>query len=109
MIREILVTLGYGVEPGLGPKDGEPRCPDVSWDEEASLACVQGNFEQVPGVQTEDWPPVGSQVPDLRQCRGDRTRRLERRCIQKVMNLPGRIIALIDGGDLGGEQEPQIG
>src|SRR6516162_10144875 len=108
MIRELLVTLIHGFEPGLGSKDGEPRSPDVCRDEEAPRARVQRNFKEVPGVQAEDWPPVGSQVPDLSQCRGDRGRRLERGRIEKVVHLPGRVVTLVDSGDLGREQKPDL-
>src|SRR5262252_9901511 len=108
MIRQINVTVSDAIEPRLGSKDGEPRRPDVSRDEEAPRARVEGNFQEVPGVQAEDWPPVGSQVPNLGQCCGDRGRRLERGRIEKVVYLPGRIVTLVDSGDLGGEQKPDL-
>src|SRR5215469_18968577 len=38
MFGKVEVTVRHGVEPGLRPKNGEPRRPDVGWNQEAPRA-----------------------------------------------------------------------
>ena len=80
----------------------------MSRNEEAPRPGVQRNFQEVPGVQAEDWPAIGSQVAHLGQCRGDGARRLERGGVEEMVHLPGCAVAFVNGGDLRRQQEPDF-
>lgn len=77
----------------------------MSWNELRLRAGVQGQLQQIPAVQPEDGPAVGADVPDGLQLGGQQVRRLQRGEKDKVMDLPGLSIPLIDGADLTSDDE----
>ncbi len=108
MFGQIEVAVGDRVEPRFGAQNGEPRRPDVRGHQVAPRPGVQRDLQQVARVEAENGAAVGRQVPDLGQGGGDCARRLECGGINKVVDLPGHPVALVDGGDLGREQEAHL-
>jgi hypothetical protein len=93
---QVGVAVPHGVEAGLGPQHGEPGRPHVRGHQVAAGAALQGDLQQVPGIEPEDGPAVRGQVADLGQRRGDAVRGLEARRVDQVMDLAGPLVATVD-------------
>ena len=60
---QVVETLLYGFKARFGPEKGKPGCPDVGGDEEGPVAHAKDHFEQIPGIEAQDRPAVGSNIP----------------------------------------------
>ena len=106
VLREVPVALVDGVEPGLRAERGEPRGPDVGGHEIGPGVGLEGDLQQVPGVEPEDGPPVRVEVADPGKARGHPVHCVEVRGVDQVMDLPGLVELLVDGGNLHRQHEP---
>ena len=103
---EVPVALVDRVEARLRSERGEPRGPDMGRYEVGPGVRFEGDLEEVPGVEAEDGPPVRVDVADPGEARGDPVHRFEVRGVDEVMDLPGLLELLVDGGDLHRQHEP---
>ena len=69
---QVLKTFLDGVKAGKGAEQREMRRPDMSGDEHRFGAGVQGDFQQIPAVQTQNGTAVGVDVAD-EMCIRDRS------------------------------------
>src|ERR1700759_560467 len=102
---QIAVTVGYRVEAGPRPENGEPWCPDMRRNQVAAGAAFQRDLKQVTRVKAEDRPSVRGQVADLRQGRGDPIGGLEAGRVKQMVHFTGALAPPVDSGDLHREQE----
>ena len=107
--REVPVALVDGVEAGLRTERREPRGPDMGGDEIRAGPGLQRNFEQMPGIETEDRPSVRVQIADSGQTVDHPIRGFEVRGVDQVVDLPGLVELLVDGRDLDRQHEPDRG
>ena len=107
--REVSVAVVDGVEARLRAERGEPRRPDMGGDEVRVRSRLQGDLQQVPGVEPQDRPPVRVQVADPGQAVHYPVRRIEIRGVDQVVDLPRPVELLVDGRDLDREHEPHGG
>ena len=96
---EVGVALVDGVEPGLRAERGEPRRPDVGRHEIRAGVRLQGDLQQMPRVQAENGPPVGSDVADGRQLLSDAPGCLQVRRVEQVMNFARLVALFVDRRD----------
>ena len=88
VVREIGVAVGDRVESGLRAEHREPRSPYVRGNEVGTRVALQRDLKEMAGVEPEYRPPVGGQVADLREGRGDTFGGLDGGRIKKVVHLP---------------------
>ena len=93
-------------KPDFEPRGREPRGPDVGGDEVRAGVGLQGDLQQVPGVEPQDRPSVRMEVADPREAPGHPVHRLEVRGVDEMVNLPGLVELLVDGRDLDRKHEP---
>ena len=53
-----------GVKAGFGTKERKPGSPDVGRDEKRPVGHFDYDLEQIPRIQTQNGPPVRSEVSD---------------------------------------------
>ena len=106
MRRQVPIAVVHGVEARLGAQRGEPRGPDVGRHQVRSGPRLQRHLQQMPGVQSQDRPPVRVQVADLGKAGNQPVRGVEVRGVDQVMDLPGLVALLVDGRDLHRQHEP---
>ena len=70
---------------------------------------LQGNLQQMPGIEPQDRSSVGVQVADPGQAVDHSIRHLEIRGVDQVVNFPGLVELLVDGRDLDRQHEPDRG
>lgn len=63
------------------------------------------NFEEIARIEPKDWPAVGGDVAQSGQGGVDLSNRLEIRDIEQVVHLADLTAPLVDGADLGTENE----
>ena len=75
-------------------------------DKQGLRATGKGDLQQVPAVQAQNGPAVGTNVADGFQPAGQGVRRLQAGQQDEVMDLTGAAVALIDAADLPAYHEP---
>ena len=93
------------VETGLGAEQGEPRRPDMGRDEHGLGADIQRHLQQVAGVQAQDGTAVGVQVAHQLQPLREAVGIVQRGHEDQVVDFAHLALTLVDGADLGLEQE----
>ena len=93
------------VETGLGAEQGEPRRPDMGRDEHGLGADIQRHLQQVAGVQAQDGTAVGMQVAHQLQPLRKAVGIVQRGHEDQVVDFAHLALTLVDGADLGLEQE----
>ncbi len=88
------------VKAGKGPEHREMGGPDVGRDEDGLRTGLQGDLQQVPGVQPQDGPPVRADVADGLQLPGEEVGGLQGGQQDHAVDLPGPAVLFIDGADL---------
>jgi hypothetical protein len=104
VLGQVGIAVGDRVEARLRAQRREPRRPDVRGDQVA--ARLQGDLQQVPGVEAQDRPAVRGEVADPAQRRVEAGGGREVRHVDEVVHLAGPVVALVDRGDLHAEHEP---
>src|SRR6201996_9578256 len=102
---QIAVTVGYRVETGPRPENGEPWCPDMCRNQVAAGAAFQRDLKQVTRVKAEDGASVRSQVADLRQGGGDPIGGLEAGRVNQMVHFTRAITTPVDCRDLHRQHE----
>ena len=106
MSRQVPETLLEGIKAGFAAEHGKPGCPHVGRDEEGVLGGVEGDFEQIPGVETEDRSAVRGDVADPAQPCVEPFHRPHVGHENQVVSLPCLPELLVYTADLTGKQEP---
>ena len=102
---KVVEAVLQAVETGLGAEQGEPRRPDMGRDEHGLGADIQRHLQQVAGVQAQDGTAVGMQVAHQLQPLRKAVGIVQRGHEDQVVDFAHLALTLVDGADLGLEQE----
>ncbi|MBI9085829.1 MAG: hypothetical protein JEZ11_19680 [Desulfobacterales bacterium] len=103
MGRKIFKTRFDGIEAGFGSQHGKPGGPDVGWNQKISRIGLQEQFQQVPGIESQNGPAIGYNIAYLPQFFTESFRRFQVRCENKIMIFPGPPFFFINIADLGAQ------
>ena len=105
--REILKAFLNRIEPGKCPEQRKVGRPDMRGDEHGVRRGLEGDFQQIAAVQTENGTAVGMDIPDRFQTQGQLLRRLQAGEQDQVMHLADASVLFVDGADFARHDEPR--
>ena len=99
MGRQVPEAVLDPVEAGIGPEQRKVGRPDMGGDEHRPGADIQGDFQQIPGVQPQDGPAVGMKVAHLLQPQGQGLRLLKAGEKNQAVHLAHPTVPFINRAD----------
>ena len=105
VLREVAVAVRYPVESSPGSQGREPGRPDVGGDEAGHRVGLEGDLQQVPGVQSQDGPSVRLDIADGAQAGLQGFGGFESGRQDDVVHLPHAAEPLVDVRNLDRQHE----
>jgi len=108
LVAQIAETVLDTVEPGLGSEQGEPRRPDMGWNNISQRVRFQNHLQQVARVQAQDGTAIRSEVAHLAKTGVEFLCRVQPRHEHQVVHFTDLPPPLVDGADLRTQEKTHI-
>ena len=105
MRGQIAVAGVNGVKARLGAQGGKPRRPDMGRHQIGTRARLQGDFQEMAGIQPQDRSAIGFQVTDFGQAVNQPVDGLKIRAVNQVMDFARFVALFVNRRDLDRQHE----